>query len=170
MLLCFTVTSSYAAVGLQTTPIRALADDLEVGGADKWWLRQMVAKAEKVDNRAEIKASAADGYQAGVASCEISCGGRAGFWVLSALTTPWLVGPPLLWGIAGLNSKPPKDVMIGIQQSKGQEYVAGFVKGFSDKNKRQKRTAIFGGVVTFLVSFVLVLRAVGPAPGYTAST
>ena len=90
MLLCFTATSSYAAVGLQTTPIRALADDLEVRGTDKWWLRQMVAKAEKVDNLAEIKASAADGYQAGVASCEISCGGRAGFWVLSALTAPFI--------------------------------------------------------------------------------
>ena len=159
VLISFSVTSSYAAVGLETTPIRSLADDLEVGGADKWWLRQMVAKAEKVDNPAEIKASAANGYQAGVASCEISCGGRAGFWVLSTLTAPSLVAPLLLWGIAGANSKPPKDVMIGIQQSKGQEYVAGFVKGFSDKNKRQKRTAIFGGVVTFLVSFVVVLRS-----------
>ena len=117
----------------------------------------MVAKAEKVDNPEEIKASAADGYQAGVASCEISCGGRAGFWVLSALTAPFLVGPPLLWGIAGANSKPPKDVMIGIQQTKGQEYVAGFVKGYSDKNKKQKRTAIFGGVVSVLVTFVLLV-------------
>ena len=56
VLIAFSVTSSYAAVGLETTPIRSLADDLEVGGADKWWLRQMVAKAEKVDNPAEIKA------------------------------------------------------------------------------------------------------------------
>ena len=156
VLISFSVTSSYAAVGLETTPIRSLADDLEVGGADKWWLRQMVAKAEKVDNRAEIKASAADGYQAGVASCEISCGGRAGFWVLSALTAPFLVGPPLLWGIAGANSKPPKDVMIGIQQSKGQEYVAGFVKGYSDKNKKQKRRAVYGGVFTTLGAVVAV--------------
>ena len=156
VLISFSVTSSYAAVGLETTPIRSLADDLEVGGADKWWLRQMVAKAEKVDNRAEIKASAADGYQAGVASCEISCGGRAGFWVLSALTTPWLVGPLCLWGIAGVNSKPPKDVMIGIQQSKGQEYVAGFVKGYSDKNKKQIRRAVAGGVFTTLGAAVAV--------------
>ena len=158
MLLCFTVTSSYAAVGLQTTPIRALEDDLEVRGADKWWLRQMVAKAEKVDHRAEIKASAADGYQAGVASCEISCGGRAGLWVLSALTAPFLVGPPLLWGIAGLNSKPPKDVMIGIQQTKGQEYVAGFVKGYSDKNKKQRRDAVVtGGVIPLFLSILLLV-------------
>ena len=156
VLISFSVTSSYAAVGLETTPIRSLADDLEVGGADKWWLRQMVAKADKVDNLAEIKASAADGYQAGVASCEISCGGRAGFWVLSALTVPFLVGPPLLWGIAGLNSKPPKDVMIGIQQSKGQEYVAGFVKGYSDKNKKQKRRAVAGGGFTTLGAGVAV--------------
>ena len=173
MLLCFTVTSSYAAVGLETTPIRSLADDLEVGGADKWWLRQMVAKAEKVDNLAEIKASAADGYQAGVASCEISCGGRAGFWVLSTLTMPWLVGPPLLWGIAGLNSKPPKDVMIGIQQSKGQEYVAGFVKGYSDKNKKQKRKAVAGGVFTFLgvvVVFLLFADAMGGEFGLYGTT
>ena len=156
VLISFSVTSSYAAVGLETTPIRSLADDLEVGGADEWWLRQMVAKAEKVDTLAEIKASAADGYQAGVASCEISCGGRAGFWVLSALTTPWLVGPLCLWGIAGVNSKPPKDVMIGIQQSKGQEYVAGFVKGYSDKNKKQKRRAVAGGVFTTLGAAVAV--------------
>ena len=155
MLLCFTVTSSYAAVGLETTPIRSLADDLEVGGADKWWLRQMVAKAEKVDNLAEIKASAADGYQAGVASCEISCGGRAGFWVLSALTTPWLVGPLCLWGIAGLSNKPPKDAMIGLQQTKGQEYVAGFVEGYSDINKKQKRKAVYGGVLTSLAALVV---------------
>ena len=164
VLISFSVTSSYAAVGLETTPIRSLADDLEVGGADEWWLRQMVAKAEKVDNLAEIKASAADGYQAGVASCEISCGGRAGFWVLSALTTPWLVGPLCLWGIAGVNSKPPKDVMIGIQQSKGQEYVAGFVKGYSDKNKKQKRRAVAGGAFTTLgavVVFMLFWEAFG---------
>ena len=158
VLIAFSVTSSYAAVGLETTPIRSLADDLEVGGADKWWLRQMVAKAEKVDNRPEIKASAADGYQAGVASCEISCGGRAGFWVLSALTAPFLVGPPLLWGIAGVNSKPPKDVMIGIQQSKGQEYVAGFVEGYSDKNKKQKRDAVVkGGVIPLVLSLALYI-------------
>ena len=158
VLISFSVTSSYAAVGLETTPIRSLADDLEVGGADKWWLRQMVAKAEKVDNRPEIKASAADGYQAGVSSCEISCGGRAGFWVLSALTAPWLVGPLCLWGIAGVNSKPPKDVMIGLQQTKAQEYVAGFVKGYSDKNKKQKRRAVLGGVATLLgvVAAILV--------------
>ena len=155
VLIAFSVTSSYAAVGLETTPIRSLADDLEVGGADKWWLRQMVAKAEKLDNIAEIKASAADGYQAGVASCEISCGGRAGFWVLSALTTPFLVGPPLLWGIAGANSKPPKDVMIGLQQTKGQEYVAGFVEGYSDINKKQKRKAVYGGVLTLLAALAV---------------
>ena len=158
VLIAFSVTSSYAAVGLETTPIRSLADDLEVGGADKWWLRQMVAKAEKVDNPAEIKASAADGYQAGVASCEVSCGGRAGFWVLSALTTPFFfIGPPLLWGIAGVNSKPPKDVMKGIQKSKGQEYVAGFVKGYSDKNKKQKRYAVVKGVVSTVILYFALL-------------
>ena len=157
MLLWFTVTSSYAAVGLQTTPIRALADDLEVRGTDKWWLRQMVAKAEKVDNPAEIKASTADGYQAGVAFCEISCGGSAGFLVLSAFTAPFLVGPPLLWGIAGVTSKPPKGLMKELQQSKGQEYVAGFVKGYSDKNKKQKRLAVVkGGVFTLLLVYAFL--------------
>ena len=49
LMFCFTGISSYAAVGLQTTPIRALADDLEVGGVDKWWLRQMIVQAEPVD-------------------------------------------------------------------------------------------------------------------------
>ena len=53
VLIAFSVTSSYAAVGLQATPIRALTDDLEVGGADKWWLRQMVSQAEQVDDRPE---------------------------------------------------------------------------------------------------------------------
>ena len=164
VLISFSVTSSYAAVGLETTPIRSLADDLEVGGADKWWLRQMVAKAEKVDNPAEIKASAADGYQAGVASCEISCGGRAGFWVLSAgvsvlsaFTLAFLVGQPLLWGIAGVNSKPPIGSMKEIQQSKGGEYFAGFVKGYSDKNKKQKRLAVVkGGVFTLLLVYAFL--------------
>ncbi len=75
--------SGYAAVGLEITPIRSLADDLEVVGADKWWLHQMVAKAEKVSNRPEMKASAADGYQAGVASGEIGNDTRAVFWGLS---------------------------------------------------------------------------------------
>ena len=110
MLLCFTVTSSYAAVGLQTTPIRALADDLEVRGTDKWWLRQMVAKAEKVDNRPEIKASAADGYQAGVASGEIGNDTHV-VWGLSALTTgAWMARPFRLLGIAGTSSKASKEV------------------------------------------------------------
>ena len=124
----------------------------------------MVAKAEKVDNPAEIKASAADGYQAGVAFCEISCGGSAGFLalsagflVLSAFTAHFLVGPPLLWGIAGVNSKPPKGLMKEIQQSKGQEYVAGFVKGYNDKNKKQKRYAVVkGGVITFILVYALL--------------
>ena len=35
VLVAFSVTSSYAAVGLEITPIRSLADDLEVVGADK---------------------------------------------------------------------------------------------------------------------------------------
>ena len=69
----------------------------------------------------------------------------------------FFIGPPLLWGIAGANSKPPKDVMKGIQQSKGQEYVAGFVKGYSDKNKKQKRYAVVkGGVVTFILVYALL--------------
>ena len=64
----------------------------------------------------------------------------------------WLVGPLCLWGIAGLSNKPPKDAMIGLQQTKGQEYVAGFVKGYSDINKKQKRKAVKGGVLTFLAA------------------
>ena len=48
---CFTGTSTYADIGLKTTPIRALADDLEVGGVDKWWLRQMISTGYKVCDR-----------------------------------------------------------------------------------------------------------------------
>ena len=46
LLLCFTVTSSYGTVGLQTTPLSNLGNDLKYDGADKWWLRQMVAQAD----------------------------------------------------------------------------------------------------------------------------
>ena len=165
VLISFTVTSSYAAVGLQTTPIHALADDLEVGGADKWWLRQMVAQAEQVDDRPGKIDSWSDGYRAGLASGEIRSDTRAVFWAVSAVTAGgWLVGPLCLWGIAGLSNKPPKDAMIGLQQTKGQEYVAGFVKGYSDINKKQKRKAVYGGVLTSLAALVVYFIIAGPTP------
>ena len=48
LLISFSVTSSYAAVGLETTPIRPLADDLEVGGADEWWVRQWSQRQKRM--------------------------------------------------------------------------------------------------------------------------
>ena len=121
VLVAFSVTSSYAVVGLEITPIRPLADDLEVVGADKWWLHQMVAKAEKVSNRPEMKASAADDYQVGVASGEIGNDTRAVFWGLSALTPETrIAGPSHLLGIAGTRSKASEEVRSIAAQSKGQ--------------------------------------------------
>lgn len=149
LMFCFTGTSSYAAVGLQTTPIRALADDLEVGGVDKWWLRHMIAKAEPVDDRPEKVDSWSDGYRAGLASGEIRNDTRAVYWAFSTVMAgAWLIGPLCLWGLAANTSKPSKDTMSKIQQTKGQEYIAGYVKGYSDINKKQKRKAVKVGVLT----------------------
>ena len=150
LMFCFTGTSSYAAVGLQTTPIRALADDLEVGGVEKWWLRNMIAQAEMVDDRPEKVDSWSDGYRAGLVSGEIRNDTRALYWAFSTATAwAWLIGPLCLWGLAASSSKPSKDTMSKVQQTKDQEYVAGYVKGYSDINKKQKRKAVKGGVLTF---------------------
>ena len=165
LILCFTVTSSYAAVGLQTTPIRALADDLEVGGADKWWLRQMVAQAEQVDDRPEKNDCWSDGYRAGLASGEIRNDTRAVFWAASAFTAGgYLIGPLCLWGLAASSSKPPRDTMFKVQQTKGQEYVTGFVKGYSDINKKQKRKAVYGGVLTLLAALAVLVIITESSP------
>ena len=152
VLIAFSVTSSYAAVGLETAPIRSLADDLEVGGADKWWLHQMVAKAEKVDNRPEIKASAADGYQAGVASGEIGNDTHV-VWGLSALTAgAWMAGPFRLLGIAGTSSKASKEVRSIAAQTEGQKYVYNSTEGDSAENVKQKRSNQGRGV--FIIGVV----------------
>ena len=42
--------------------------------------------------------------------------------------------------------------MSKLLQTKAQEYVAGFIKGYSDINKKQKRKAVYGGVLTFLAA------------------
>ena len=150
LMFCFTGTSSYAAIGLQTTPIRALADDLEVDGVDKWWLRQMIAQLEPIDERPEKVDSWSDGYRAGLASGKIRNGTRAVYWAFSAWTAGgWLIGPLCLWGLAARSSKPPRDTMSKLQQTKAHEFVAGFIKGYSDINKKQKRKAVKGGVLTF---------------------
>ena len=158
VLISFSVTSSYAAVGLETTPIRSLADDLEVGGADKWWLHQMVAKAEKVDNRPEIKASAADGYQAGVASGEIEKDTHAVFWGLSALTAgAWMAGPFRLLGIAGTSSKASKEVRSIAAETEGQKYIYNSAKDDSAENVKQKRSNQGRGVLIIWVAGLAVL-------------
>ena len=168
---CFTGTSSYAAVGLQTTPIRALADDLEVGGADKWWLHQMVTKAEKLDNRPEIKVSAADGYHAGVASGEIDNDTRAVFWGLSALTPEArIAGPSHLLGIAGTSSKASKEVRSIAAQTEGQKYI--YLSQRSDnaekvKQERSNKSRVFMILVAGLAVWLLVdsaISAMGCAP------
>ena len=128
ILFSFSVTSGYAAVGLETTPIRSLADDLEVGGADEWWVRHMVAKAERDDNLAEIKVSAADGYHAGVASGEIDNDTRAEFRRFRLL------------GIAGTSSKASKEVRSIAAQTEGQKYVYNSTEGDSAENVKQKRS------------------------------
>ena len=163
VLIAFSVTSSYAAVGLETTPIRSLADDLEVGGAGKWWLHQMVAKAEKVDNRPEIKASAADGYQAGVASGEIGNDTHV-VWGLSALTTgAWMARPFRLLGIAGTSSKASKEVRSIAAQTEGQKYVYNSTEGDSAENVKQKRSnkgeVFIIGVVVLAVLSVLIFHS-----------
>ena len=163
VLIAFSVTSSYAAVGLETTPIRSLADDLEVGGADKWWLQQMAAKAEKVDNRPVIKASAADGYQAGVASGAIGNDTHV-VWGLSPLTTgAWMAGPFGLLGIAGTSSKASKEVRSIAAQTEGQKYVFNSTEGDSAENVKQKRSnkgeVFIIGVVVLAVLSVLIFHS-----------
>ena len=171
VLVAFSVTSSYAAVGLEITPIRSLADDLEVVGADKWWLHQMVAKAEKVSNRTEMKASAADGYQAGVASGEIGNDTRAVFWGLSALTPEArIAGPSHLLGIAGTSSKASKEVRSIAAQTEGQRYAYLSQNGDNAENVKEKRSnrdrlfmiLMAGLAVWFLVDSAI--SAMGCAP------
>ena len=169
VLVAFSVTSSYAAVGLEITPIRSLADDLEIVGADKWWLHQMVAKTEKVSNRPEIKASAADGYQAGVASGEIGNDTRAVFWGLSTLTPEArIAGPSHLLGIAGTSSKASKEVRSIAAQTEGQRYTYLNQNGDNAENVKEKRSNqrgvfIFVAVVAALI--LIPLLKLGAAGG-----
>ena len=169
VLVAFSVTSSYAAVGLEVTPIRSLADDLEVIGADKWWLHQMVTKAEKVSNRTEMKASAADGYQAGVASGEIGNDTRAVFWGLSALTLETrIAGPSHLLGIAGTSSKASKEVRSIAAQTEGQRYAYLSQNGDNAENvkeKRSNRRGVFIFVAVVAALFLIPLLKLGLAGG-----
>ena len=171
VLVAFSATSSYAAVGLEITPIRSLADDLEVVGSDKWWLHQMVAKAEKVSNRPEMKASAADGYQAGVASGEIGNDTRAVFWGLSALTPEArIAGPSHLLGIAGTSSKASKEVRSIAAQTEGQRYTYLIQNGDNAekvKQERSNRDRLFMILMAGLAVWFLVdsaISAMGCAP------
>ena len=171
VLIAFSITSSYAAVGLEITPIRSLADDLEVVGSDKWWLHQMVAKAEKVSNRPEMKASAADGYQAGVASGEIGNDTRAVFWGLSALTPETrITGPSHLLGIAGTSSKASKEVRSIAAQTEGQRYTYSSQNGDNAekvKQERSNRDRLFTILMAGLAVWFLVdsaISAMGCAP------
>ena len=171
VLVAFSVISSYAAVGLEVTPIRSLADDLEVIGADKWWLHQMVTKAEKVSNRTEMKASAADGYQAGVASGEIGNDTRAVFWGLSALTPEArIAGPSHLLGIAGTSSKASKEVRSIAAQTEGQRYTYLIQNGDNAekvKQERLNRDRLFMILMAGLAVWFLVdsaISAMGSAP------
>ena len=171
VLVAFSVTSSYAAVGLEITPIRSLADDLEVVGADKWSLHQMVAKAEKVSNRPEMKASSADGYQARVASGEIGNDTRAVFWGLSALTPrAWMSGQFRLLGIAGTSSKASKELRSIAAQTEGQKYVYNSAKDGAEnvKEKRSNQRRVFiifvaGVAALYLIPLLAKLGGAGGA-------
>ena len=170
VLVAFSVTSSYAAVGLEITPIRSLADDLEIVGADKWWLHQMVAKAEKVSNRPEMKASAADGYQAGVASGEIGNDTRAVLWGLSALTPEARIAGPLhLLGIARTSSKASKEVRSIAAQTEGQRYTYLSQNGDNAENVKEKRSNVRRDFIRFVaviaVAFLIPWLAMGGAGG-----
>ena len=170
VLISFSVTSSYAAVGLETTPIRSLVDDLEVDGADKWWLHQMVTKAEKLYNRPEIKFSAADGYDAGVASGELDNDTRAVFWGLSALTPrAWMSGKFRLLGIAGKSSKSSKELRSIAAQTEGQKYVYNSVEDGAEnvKEKRSNQRRVFIIFVAGVAALFLIplLAKVGGAGG-----
>ena len=170
VLISFSVTSSYAAVGLETTPIRSLADDLEVGGADEWWLRQMVAKAEKNDNLAGTKVSAADGYQARVASGEIENDTRAAFGGLSALTpSAWMSGRFRLLGIAGTSGKASNELRSIATQTEGQKYVYNSAKDGSAEEVKEKRSNVRRDFIRFVVVigalFLIPWLAMGGAGG-----
>ena len=170
LLISFSVTSSYAAVGLETTPIRSLVDDLEVDGADKWWLHQMVTKAEKLYNRPEIKFSAADGYDAGVASGELDNDTRAVFWGLSALTPrAWMSGKFRLLGIAGKSSKSSKELRSIAAQTEGQKYVYNSAKDGSAEEVKEKRSNVRRDFIRFVVVigalFLIPWLAMGGAGG-----
>ena len=157
LLISFSVTSSYAAVGLETTPIRPLADDLEVGGADEWCTCQMVSKAEKDDNLAEIKVSAADGYHAGVASGEIDNDTRAAFRRFRLL------------GIAGTSSKASNELRSIAAQTEGQKYVYNSAKDGSAEEVKEKRSNLRRDFIRFVVVigalFLIPWLAMGGAGG-----
>jgi hypothetical protein len=127
----------------------------------------MVAKAEKVDNRPEIKASAADGYQAGVAYGEIGNDTHV-VWGLSALTTgAWVARPFRLLGIAGTSSKASKEVRSIAAQTEGQKYVYNSTEGDSAENVKQKRSNkgevfIIGVVVLGVMSLLIFHLATTP--------
>lgn len=157
ILFSFSVTSGYAAVGLETTPIRSLADDLEVGGADEWWVHQMVAKAEKDDNLAEIKVSAEDGYHPGVASGEIDNDTRAAFRRFRLL------------GIAGTSSMASNELRSIAAQTEGQKYVYNSAKDGSAEEVKEKRSNVRRDFIRFVVVigalFLIPWLAMGGAGG-----
>ena len=129
----------------------------------------MVAKAEKVSNHPEMKASAADGYQTGVASGEIGNDTRAVFWGLSALTPEArIAGPSHLLGIARTSSKASKEVRSIAAQTEGQRYTYLSQNGDNAENLKEKRSnqrGVFIFVAVIAALFLIPLLQLGVAGG-----
>jgi hypothetical protein len=118
-----------------------------------------------------MKASAADGYQAGVDSGEIGNDTRAVFWGLSALTPEArMAGPSHLLGIAGTRSKASEEVRSIAAQTEGQKYVYLSQNGDNAEKVKQERSnkgRVFMILVAGLAVWLLVdsaISAMGCAP------
>ncbi len=153
LLLCFTVTSSYGTVGLQTTPLSNLGNDLKYDGADKWWLRQMVAQADRVDHPPK-RIGYQSGYSSGVAYADSTV--STGKWLLgSALAIPltYGIGTLILWRLAGPSQIPA--VAFEDIHPISKEYIAGFEQGFEQRSKQKKVKAVQSAALVVVLSVVV---------------
>ena len=73
------------------------------------------------------------------------------------------IGPLVLWRLTG-PSQSPNAVVDRLQQTKGQEYTAGFVKAFQEKSQAKKAKAVGSGallapycIAPALVGLLLIL-------------
>ena len=155
LIVWFTPMSTLAGSGLEIPAMDAPKTGSEYSPG-KRWAGRMIAAAGEQQHTTLGSEMRAEGFAVGALHAEINT--RTQLWEWGSFfgtSATFGLGTLILWKLAGHTQQPAEEAMMQIE-AKSVEYKRGFVEGFQQKGRQEKRRAIKRGAVVAIGLLVVV--------------